>query len=205
MHKLSVVFIFLFVLCDTAKAEMISGAALGNDPELEKRCIKIISKPSRPTYPIAMQSEDVEYIRRNIPSAVILLSDSNLTICGINTLGKFDLIQIGGYGVKDLSEPKHFEPGLNTPEGINMAHQECLNAAEKKIKKSNPENHYKYIANSRLDAGQKIAGAVVARYDIYVMARATYKTGSLESDAYEFVCLFSPMLKLKGVKITELR
>jgi hypothetical protein len=103
-----------------------------------------------------------------------------------------------------LIKPKHFEPGINTPEGISMAASVCLEAAPPKINRPNLD-HSIYtsvisIGSSLYRSGVSIAGKKAERYDVVVKGTSFYKSSGADLVAVNFTCLLSPMLEIKKIQ-----
>jgi hypothetical protein len=211
-----------------ARAEMIHGDAVRNDPVNERLCIERTQGSSDYKGATLVPFEiDKDYVDRSRSPrfggnpGVTFIAIENAS--GVDLLIQCDVLGgVGKYGpvwVRDENstpslwrlpnKPEQFSPSIHTLAGRSIATVRCIDAAVAKVNRPN----YDHSINSEIaevgpatttssnPAGSLIAGAKPERYDVIIRVTAMYKSAGPDMDTVQFVCLFSPLLKVKAIQI----
>ena len=191
-----------------AAAVMVSSESIGNDPEKEKLCA---SRAKAKPVPFEIDSQYVASSRSIHPDATFIATDGispQLVQCYLREgTGKYEPASFSPeQAFWHLPRPKQFEPGINTPKGMSMAADACLQEVPARINRPNID-HSVYsgvieIASSgpRYRAGALIAGKKAERYDIAVLGTSFFKASGPDLDSISFTCLLSPLLEVKAIQ-----
>lgn len=199
----------LLLFSGNATAQMVRNDAIGNDPAKERLCA---SRANGKTVPFEIDSLYVARARSLHPDAIFIAIDGvspQLVECYLREgTGRYEP---DSYSPEQsywhLIKPKQFEPGINTPKGISMAANVCLQAARKKIDRPDFD-HSVYSAVVEVNIGSpvyhpgaQLAGKKADRYDVAVEGSAFYKSSGPDLTAIKFTCLLSPTLELKAFQL----
>lgn len=217
-----------FLAAFAARAEMIHGADVGNDPAKERLCIERTLASGDFKKAVLVPFEiDKDYVARSRsprfggnPEVTFIAIENE---AGVDLLIQCDVLGgTGKYGAVFVrkeenapglwrlpNKPKQFSPSIQTFAGRAIATTRCFDAAVAKINRPNYDHSVSRgleevgpaINTMRYPAGSLIGDAKAERYDVAVAGTALYKSDGPDMDSVEFVCLLSPMLEIKAIQI----
>jgi len=207
MRSFLLIFV-LFFFANITKAEMLRNDSIGNDPGKEKICA---ARTKEKTVPFEIDSRYIERARAINPDVTFVATDAGspqLVECYLRQgTGKYEPASFSPeQAYWHLIRPGQFKPGINTVQGRNMAGDACIEAAQQKINRSNLDHSiYSNIieiasTGPHYRSGVSFAGKKAERYDIVVEGNSFYRSSGPDLTTVKFVCLFSPMLEVKGVE-----
>ena len=211
MKKLIVISSLIFTF-GVANAAVVSSDSIGNDTAKEKLCA---SRAKGKAVPFEIDSRYVESARSMHQDATFIAIDGDspqLIECHLREgTGRFEPDSMSPeQAFWHLPRPKQFEPGINTHEGIAMAANVCLKAAQAKINRPNFD-HSVYSDVEEINKGggtlyhpgASIAGVKADRYDIAAGGTFFYKSSGPDLEAVDYTCLLSPTLGVKAIKFKQ--
>jgi hypothetical protein len=210
------VVIITIAFSTSARAEMVSGRTIGNDPAKEKLCVTRSLKafPGGASASFEIDSGYVERSRQNHSDSVFVAIDGDrpqLVECYLREgTGKFEPAKfVPEDSYWRLIKPERFQPDIQTDEGKEAAFAAC----EQKFKEKNKGKNFDH--NSRVNVrevslfkGEKkaISGVKPLRFDIVVDGKAFFKpakSNSPDLDTLSYKCVFTPMLVFKAIQIEK--
>ncbi len=191
-----------------ARAAMVSSDSIGNDPAKVKLCA---ARAQGTPVPFEIDSRYVEESRATHPDTTFVAIDGSspqLVECYLRDgTGKYEPASMSPeQAFWHVLKPKQFDPGIDTPQGREMAAKVCLDAGTAKINRPDFDHSvYSSVVEVTLENPRDHSGAVLigkakaVRYDIVVNGTSFYKSSGPDLAAVNITCLLSPMLKVKGI------
>ena len=206
-----------------AAGQFINSRDLRQDPAKLKVCMVRAQVTKVGEFEIS--PEYIERIRQDNPDATFVIARDSLAECGMNGgTGKYGPLSWTGenWGWHFI-RPEQFKPGMATPEGQNIAIKACGEAARAKLNRPNFD-HYSFFAPREVArvvthytpqqeanlARSRVPlvtdrGLPVAPYDVEVNGSEFYRNGGFDLTGVSVLCLFSPMLEIKAIKVMDVK